>query len=123
MKNLVSYILLFSIIARPTINIGTIAYYQLNLNEIIDKYCVNKDKPALQCDGKCYLSQHLGLTDSTSEKGSSINFNESFVPLFYVENSFSLVSNLHSSIPKVTPLYSNLYSFQWLKENSIPPEV
>lgn len=123
MKNLVSYILLFSIIARPAINIGTIAYYQLNLNEIIDKYCVNKDKPALQCDGKCYLSQHLGLTDSASEKGASFNFNESFVPLFYVENSFSFISNLHPLIPKVTPLYSNLYSFQWLKENNIPPEV
>ena len=123
MKKILSFILLLSIITRPAIHIGTIAYYQFNLNEIVDKYCVNKDKPARQCDGKCYLSQQLGLTDSASEDGVLPNFNESFVPLFYVDNSFSFSSNSTQSTPNETPFYSNFYSFQWLVENSIPPEV
>lgn len=30
-----------------------------NQPELAEKYCVNKDRPELQCDGKCYLKKTL----------------------------------------------------------------
>lgn len=35
----------------------------INKTEIIDKFCENKDKPMLQCDGKC----HLNVTDAADK--------------------------------------------------------
>lgn len=37
--------------------------YVINKTEIIDKFCENKDKPMLQCDGKC----HLNVTDAADK--------------------------------------------------------
>lgn len=33
--------------------------YELNKAEIIANFCVNKSRPELKCDGKCYLAQQL----------------------------------------------------------------
>jgi hypothetical protein len=34
-------------------------YYWLNKQEIATQYCINRDQPALVCDGKCYLKTLL----------------------------------------------------------------
>lgn len=31
--------------------------YQVNKDFIIENYCVNKEKPELECDGKCHLAK------------------------------------------------------------------
>lgn len=33
--------------------------YELNKDYIIQNFCVNKNKPELECDGKCYLAQKI----------------------------------------------------------------
>jgi hypothetical protein len=33
--------------------------WKVNQDIITEKYCVNKDKPMMNCDGKCYLSKQL----------------------------------------------------------------
>ena len=33
--------------------------YAMNKAEITQRYCVNKDRPQLHCDGKCYLASKL----------------------------------------------------------------
>lgn len=33
--------------------------WKINQDEITEKYCVNKDKPMMNCNGKCYLSKQL----------------------------------------------------------------
>ena len=45
---------------------GQYSYYQLNIDYIIETYCVNKDKPVLQCNGKCHLSKQLDLAYAAS---------------------------------------------------------
>ena len=35
------------------------AGYLLNKNHIANNFCINKNKPALQCNGKCYLARQL----------------------------------------------------------------
>ena len=106
------------------INIGIVGYYHFNIQEIIDKFCVNKYKPELNCDGKCYLSQQLGLVDDTNETESTLSFSESFIPLFIVSNSDNEHTNNKMTFnKKLTPLYSNSYSFLSHIELLDPPRL
>ena len=60
-------------------------YFELNIDSIIENYCVNKDKPAFQCNGKCHLATQLSKTsnknDDDSNKPLRVIF-ESFIPVF-----------------------------------------
>ncbi len=82
MKKVISYIFLLGLVVKPIANISMVSYYQFNISEIIDKYCINKDKPALNCNGKCYLSKQLSAVDNSSQEDNKINITESFVLLF-----------------------------------------
>lgn len=42
--------------------------YKLNREAITEKWCVNKDKPHLQCHGKCYLNQQLAKANDQQKK-------------------------------------------------------
>jgi len=44
--------------------------YQLNQAEITRKFCENKAKPKLQCNGKCHLAKQLAKQEK-QEKSSS----------------------------------------------------
>lgn len=43
------------------------AYYLLDQEGFIEQLCENRDKPELQCDGKCYLSQMLKAGSEAEE--------------------------------------------------------
>lgn len=74
--------------------ISTVMYYQLNINEIIDKYCVNKERPSLNCNGKCYLmSQMKAKTQSSKENSETIIITESFIPLYFQDTTITLYDN------------------------------
>src|SRR5690606_413609 len=42
--------------------------YQLNKDYIVAELCENKDKPELNCEGKCYLTKQLKQADSQEKK-------------------------------------------------------
>ena len=44
------------------------AYYLLDQEGFIEQLCENRDKPELQCDGKCYLSQMLKAGSEAEEE-------------------------------------------------------
>jgi len=80
-----SILLLLVIAIRPTSQLGTLGYYQLNIDTIVEKYCVNKAKPKLQCNGKCYLSKQLTRQQSIANAGekSDTSIIEAFFPVFF----------------------------------------
>lgn len=47
--------------------------YVINKQEIVDKFCVNKAMPEMQCDGKCYLAQQL-QEEKEKKNGESQHF-------------------------------------------------
>lgn len=62
-----SYIVLFvalSMLIRP---LWPIVEYAMNYDYIVNVLCENKDKPQLQCDGKCYLSKQLAAQQSEQD--------------------------------------------------------
>ena len=57
--------------------------YKINKSEFIQKYCVNKDKPAMNCEGKCHLSKQFEAVDDTGdEKNQTLEIVEEYVPLW-----------------------------------------
>lgn len=67
MKRLLAFIL-FSVIMIPAlIKVGIVANYLVQYNYYVTVLCENKDKPALQCNGKCHLAMELEKADSPVE--------------------------------------------------------
>ncbi len=45
----------------------TVVNWKVNQAEITEKYCVNKAKMNMHCDGKCYLSKQLKLQEDEEQ--------------------------------------------------------
>lgn len=48
--------------------------YEFTKDFIIENYCVNKDKPKLHCDGKCYLAKQLQAAEEQTKKNTADGF-------------------------------------------------
>ncbi len=85
-------ILLFTAFAlRPAIEVSTVMYYQLNIDTIIEKYCVNKERPKLNCNGKCYLMSQMKMSNQdSSEKSQNKLITEAFIPLFFQDYTIKI---------------------------------
>ena len=121
-----TYILLFIAFAfRPVYHLAYIVYYQLNIDYIIETYCVNKDKPELQCNGKCHLAKQIvkaGDSENGSEKNQSFSIEISIVYLQDTNLNYSFFS-LKEQRLKVTSLYSNIYKYNYIDTIFHPPLV
>jgi hypothetical protein len=103
----------------------TVSYF-VNQAEIIELFCVNKDKPVLQCNGKCHLATQLAevetdaadspFSESNITYSLEINLDLAQAPLdiqpnlglikqeIYISNSANLCDGFHaitSPPPKV----------------------
>jgi hypothetical protein len=68
MKIALVYILLFATLLPTVSPWGTIAYYHANKDYIARVLCENRDKPQLNCDGKCYLAKKLKAQQDKQDK-------------------------------------------------------
>jgi len=71
------YLLYLLAMVKPLVPI--IEYYA-NYDYIVTELCENKDKPYLECNGKCYLEKQLKKTDHKNHEHKltipSINFDD-----------------------------------------------
>lgn len=94
MKIYYSILLLLCIALKPVYFTSYVSYFELNKEYIIKKYCVNKSKPKLKCNGKCHLSKQLTVVttaiDNSYEsqfKALLSGFKNIFTPLYFSEIS------------------------------------
>ncbi|GAA0880527.1 hypothetical protein GCM10009119_34970 [Algoriphagus jejuensis] len=52
--------------------------YELNKAYIIENFCVNKDKPMMNCDGKCYLAEQMKEAKEKRDANSTHKFSTDF---------------------------------------------
>ena len=97
--------------------------YAVNYNYIKDVLCINKNKPELHCNGKCYLSKELAKTNDTES-----------LPLGKIKNSGQKILDTYI-LPEITEIvyseknlffsfnftYETAYSFLFLKPVFKPP--
>lgn len=99
----------------------TYGYYYVDQSGFIEQFCVNIEKPELECNGKCHLKT-VAEKDSTNDKAPLKMITSKDVPFFIQEKEkleFGYITYNKKPIKK----YRNLYSF--LSEYSLyqPPQV
>ncbi|WP_298534479.1 hypothetical protein [uncultured Algibacter sp.] len=110
-------ILLFLVLSvRPAYYLGQVAYYQLNIDYIIENYCINTDKPELQCNGKCHLAKQIQIeTNEGSQNGNlnTIAILECFYSIFNNPQDYSFTHDKLFLPQKTKDInnYMNTYSF------------
>ncbi|AUP79482.1 hypothetical protein [Flavivirga eckloniae] len=122
MKSFLAYILLFSLVLRPAYNIGYVAYFQLNIDYIIETYCVNKEKPELQCNGKCHLASQLTVNpiENTEDNSYLGSIFEAFVPVYLHKNKSHFILEQPIALVKHNWNYNNMFSTP-VRDILIPP--
>lgn len=104
-------LLLLTFALRPAYYVGYFSYFQLNVDYIIENYCINKERPELDCNGKCYLMEQLAAADDQKRQDSASNaaltLMDAFVPLFVKQTTdfsfHSLKENTQQQIFSVNP--------------------
>ena len=95
--------------------------YALNHDYIAEVLCINKKKPELNCDGKCYLMQQLKKQqkgEQTPLKISMENYPIGFVNILNIEHRKSIIPH-----KKPIFLYYVLYYFNYNDSAFHPPEL
>lgn len=97
-------------------------YYALFTQDFIERFCENKDRPELQCDGKCELSKML-LQQGEEDK-TPINLellkNENVLFFDTIKTIKLYVSTLKN---RQFQRILNLYSFNFEKIIINPPQT
>lgn len=66
---LFSVVILSILLLSNSVKVSLVyGWYTLDVESFIEQLCENKDKPQLQCNGKCYLSKISENTSSTEEQ-------------------------------------------------------
>ena len=115
------FIVLIALFLKPIL---PVVDYVVNYEYISKVLCENKDKPKLQCNGKCHLMKGLAKAIDTENPVSSDK--KSFSPvqevLFFKEiKTVALVSCVCSKQAKNSSSYLNLYSYLNTNSEFHPP--
>ena len=106
--------------------LGMVAFYKANTEYITEVFCENKDKPALKCNGKCYLNKQLEKVDSQS---SSESDDKNTVKVLKIELSVFLntIIRHHFIFEEVSTIqsfaYMASYQFMYLSSCFHPPNI
>ncbi|MHA7130176.1 hypothetical protein [Algoriphagus namhaensis] len=75
-------------------------HFLLDREQITALYCINKDQPELQCDGKCELGKRLAESKSHQENGVEISLEELSLTYTALQITYP-ISSSHPQIPAV----------------------
>ncbi|MPT32050.1 MAG: hypothetical protein E2600_10385 [Chryseobacterium sp.] len=68
MKLIFNLLLVFYLVLKPVL---PLVEYVVNYDYISEVLCINKKKPELHCNGKCYLGKELAKNSSEDSKSKS----------------------------------------------------
>ncbi|KRG30521.1 hypothetical protein [Salegentibacter mishustinae] len=98
-----------------------ISFYMVDTKNFVELFCVNKEKPELECNGKCELSK-LAESDTSKEKPSYLDILQKEIALFY-SASYSPQPKILAQNSLVDNEYLNNYRFLFTSEFILPPIV
>ena len=99
----------------------TYAYYYLDPVGFIEQLCDNKDKPELQCNGKCHLSM-ISSAETSDEQTPIIEIRFEQLLLF-IERPQSYELRCIPINNQNLNTYNSLYKFELVQTFLHPPEV
>ena len=69
-------------LARP---FAPLMDYLINYDYISEELCENKEKPQLECNGKCYLAKQFKAVEPQSDKEPQLNIEWQDYPIGFVQ--------------------------------------
>ena len=98
------------------------AYYKMDTVGFIERFCENKNKPELKCNGKCHLKN---VATSQDEDKNTPKITIDFKEILFFSNTFEVFVFYKNEYIKKQNLivYQNLYSFNNINDCFRPPEV
>ena len=99
------------------------AHFYMDREQITALYCINKDKPELECDGKCELSKRLSEAKNQNESEAEITLEELQLTFLAKGKEASLPFVSESNIEILhTPRYQMTHSLDLGKDFFHPPQ-
>ncbi|KFC24608.1 hypothetical protein [Chryseobacterium sp. FH1] len=119
MKLICNIFLILYLVCKPAF---PLAEYVVNYNQI-QVLCVNKARPELNCNGKCYLGKELAKSSESDSSPLSKGKNQVQKVLdFYIPTEIFKASIEHNfSLPNLTFTYKTGYTFLFLSHILRPP--
>ena len=97
-----------------------IVHFKLDQKNIEKEFCLNKDKPELQCHGKCHLKKELEKSDTTDLELTSIGKKIDMVPVSNIEVPAPIIKVIKSG--KITN-YKEFGLLEPSLEIFVPPPI
>jgi len=94
-------------------------YYALFTEDFVASYCINKNQPELNCDGKCFLSD---LIDDQDKDVPEIPLHVQ-LQLVYLYNLDNLNLIVHPIASNQNFKYLDFYTYQFSSTAFRPPSV
>lgn len=69
MSKAAAYILIFFLSFQSLLQLSIFTWYKINQDYIANELCINKNKPAMQCNGHCQLALEMDKTENRQESG------------------------------------------------------
>jgi hypothetical protein len=129
LRSLFSLLLVALFISKLVYGLIWQVHYELNKAEITARYCENKNRPELHCNGQCYLAKQLQKADSAlqakeQEQQNHLNLGAKiFSEQFYLSNEaqFLALQPQFVQAQKETLSKTALYSFNYIPNCFHPP--
>ncbi|WP_299014835.1 hypothetical protein [uncultured Polaribacter sp.] len=124
MKKTFCIILFLALAVRPVYHLGYIGYFALNIDYIIETYCVNKEKPQLQCNGKCHLAKKIApKVDVTKDDVQGFTVaSDAFFPVFHQQIASFVLQQITFQKRKLIFKKNSLYAKNFSSGLEQPPD-
>lgn len=99
----------------------TYIYYNVDTVGFIEALCENKDKPEMQCNGKCHLNKIT--KNNTDEQNKPIQLIDFKDILLYNQKNYTHQISTNTLLKKASFHYLNLYNFKLLDSHFHPPNA
>ena len=112
LRSCIAYFLILSLLSANLSRYFVYVGFEFNKNYIAATLCENRDKPVLQCNGKCYLSKQLKREADNEKKQEreskkSAFHDASITERFELYIAFSFVQkSAVPELPFVLPVHS-----------------
>lgn len=112
--------LLFVIALQTFSKAFIVVNYHLNKAEITRKFCENKSKPKMHCDGKCHLKKQLKKEEKKEHSPFSRDLKEKHESQYFVEHYFTFLPQITQG-SSIQTIYSFSVSTSLLQGIFHPP--
>jgi hypothetical protein len=90
-------------------------------DQIAKEKCENKDKPQMNCNGKCYLAKQLKAAEEKQKENAPISPEKIQVPDELFDNHQTTFSFFATPSPSITAGFAGMKSFGIFKDITPPP--